>query len=136
MDDGCFLKRRREEMNEEEETGAQRRGARRQSAFILFESHRPVRSYSTQETKVSIFGSRILKMEVSALVLACGLRVGADESRGLELMEPIIGPCMSSRSDLSTMPSDFFSILTTPSLWLRDHLTYPGFVNFFFSRLD
>ncbi|CAL9189186.1 unnamed protein product [Musa hybrid cultivar] len=129
MDDGCFLKRRREKMNEEEEKGAQRRGARRQSAFIFFESHRPVRSYSTRK-------QRILKMEVSALVLACGLRVGADESRGLELMEPIIGPCMSSRSDLSTMPSDFFSILTTPSLWLRDHLTYPGFVNVFFSRFD
>ncbi|CAD5190135.1 unnamed protein product [Musa acuminata subsp. malaccensis] len=42
MDDGCFLKRR-EEMNEEEEKGAQKRGARRQSAFIFFESHRPVR---------------------------------------------------------------------------------------------
>ncbi|CAL9063314.1 unnamed protein product [Musa banksii] len=118
MDDGCFLKRRREEMNEEEEKGAQRRGARRQSAFIFFESHRPVRSYSTRKQSFPcwILGSMILKMEVSALVLACGLRVGADESRGLELMEPIIGPCMSSRSDLSTMPSDFFSILTTPSL--------------------
>ncbi|CAD5184588.1 unnamed protein product [Musa acuminata subsp. malaccensis] len=125
MSDGCFLKRIREEMNEEEEKGAERLGARRQSAFIVFESHRPVRSCSTRK-------QRILKMEISALVLACGLRVGADESRGLELMEPIIGPCMSSRSDLSTMPSAFFSILTTPSLWLRDHLTYPGFVNVFF----
>ncbi|THU63091.1 hypothetical protein C4D60_Mb01t12090 [Musa balbisiana] len=92
-------------------------------------------------------GSRILKDGVSALVLACGVRVGADGrykiwccignplalhsaacfrgqllhsavlSRGLELMEPIIGPCMPSRSDLSTTPSNFFSILTTPSLW-------------------
>ncbi|URD72745.1 hypothetical protein MUK42_07981 [Musa troglodytarum] len=52
---------------------------------------------------------------------------GALFSRGLELMEPKIGPCMPSRSDLSTAPSDFFSILTTPSLWLRDHSTYPGF---------
>ncbi|CAL9071245.1 unnamed protein product [Musa textilis] len=73
-------------------------------------------------------------MEVSVLVLACGMRVGADGSRGLELMEPKIGPCMPSRSDLSTAPSDFFSILTTASLWLRDHSTYPGFASVFFSR--
>ncbi|CAD5190136.1 unnamed protein product [Musa acuminata subsp. malaccensis] len=51
MEDGCFLKRRREKMNEEEEKGAQRRGARRQSAFIFFESHRPVRSYSTRKQR-------------------------------------------------------------------------------------
>ncbi|XP_064938713.1 uncharacterized protein LOC135592784 isoform X2 [Musa acuminata AAA Group] len=122
MDDGCFLKRRREHRGEGREDK------------VPSSSLNPIAPFGL--TRLGNKGLRILKMEVSALVLACGLRVGADESRGLELMEPIIGPCMSSRSDLSTMPSDFFSILTTPSLWLRDHLTYPGFVNVFVSRLD
>ncbi|CAL9080253.1 unnamed protein product [Musa acuminata var. zebrina] len=122
MDDGCFLKRRREHRGEGREDK------------VPSSSLNPIAPFGL--TRLGNKGLRILKMEVSALVLARGLRVGADESRGLELMEPIIGPCMSSRSDLSTMPSDFFSILTTPSLWLRDHLTYPGFVSVFFSRFD
>ncbi|CAL9758879.1 unnamed protein product [Musa acuminata subsp. burmannicoides] len=34
-----------------EEKGAERRGARRQSAFIFLEPHRPVRSCSTQKQR-------------------------------------------------------------------------------------
>ncbi|CAL9189194.1 unnamed protein product, partial [Musa hybrid cultivar] len=72
-----------------EEKGAERRGARRQSAFIFLEPHRPVRSCSTQKQSRRNTASSPLHRHHAAASLHATYHVSVHHYRAACAVPPI-----------------------------------------------